>query len=122
MIVKIKGRDRVALVTDSLSVAGTDTKSGNLCGTDFIVEDGVARLPDRSAFVGSVATADTLVRTLTELCGISLVDAVYMLTAVPAKILGVNKGEIAVGKDADLTVFDGHINVSDVFVMGKKVI
>ena len=122
MIVKIKGRDRVALVTDSLSVAGTDTKSGNLCGTDFIVEDGVARLPDRSAFVGSVATADTLIRTLTELCGISLVDAVYMLTAVPAKILGVNKGEIAVGKDADLTVFDERISVSDVFVSGKKII
>ena len=122
MIVKIKGRDKVALVTDSLSVAGTDIKSGNLCGTDFIVEDGVARLPDRSAFVGSVATADTLIRTLTNLCGISLVDAVYMLTATPAKILGVNKGEISVGKDADLTVFDERISVSDVFVMGKKII
>ncbi|MBQ8302630.1 MAG: N-acetylglucosamine-6-phosphate deacetylase [Clostridia bacterium] len=122
MIVKIKGRDRVALVTDSLSVAGTAVTSGNLCGTDFIVEDGVARLPDRSAFVGSVATADTLVRTLTLSCDISLVDAVYMLTSTPAKILGLNKGEIAVGKDADFAVFDADISVSAVFVMGKKIV
>ena len=33
-------------------------------GQKCIVEDGVAKLPDRSAFAGSVATMDRLVRTL----------------------------------------------------------
>ena len=122
MIIKIKGKEKVALITDSLSVAGSSQTSGNSCGTDFIVEDGVAKLPDRSAFAGSVATADVLVRTLIRDCGFDICDSVYMLSAVPAKIMGVNKGEISAGKDADLIVFDPEVRVSDAFVGGKKVI
>lgn len=121
MIIKIKGTDKVILTTDSLSVAGSDIKVGNLAGTDFIIEDGVARMLDRSAFVGSVATSDVLIRTLTSDCGFGICESVKMLTENPAKLLGLNKGKIAVGKDADLIVFDSDINVSDVFVMGKKI-
>jgi N-acetylglucosamine-6-phosphate deacetylase len=44
-----------------------------------------------------------------------------MLTEVPARILGLNKGAISAGLDADIIVFDTDINVSDVFVLGKKV-
>ncbi|MBO6263377.1 MAG: amidohydrolase family protein [Clostridia bacterium] len=45
-----------------------------------------------------------------------------MLTKVPSEILKTGSGEIAVGKNADLCVFDDDINVSAVFVGGKKVI
>ena len=44
-----------------------------------------------------------------------------MLTENPAKLLGINKGKIEIGKDADIIVFESDINVSDVFVMGKKI-
>ena len=47
-------------------------------GLDVIVEGGVAKLPDRSAFAGSVATADRLVRTMVA-AGIPLVDVVRMM-------------------------------------------
>lgn len=43
-----------------------------------------------------------------------------MMTAVPSKIAGLNKGELRVGFDADVIAFDDDINVSDVFIMGKK--
>ena len=85
-----------------------------------IIEDEVAKLPDKSSFAGSVATANMLIKTMVE-CGYSIPTAVKCYTKVPAQILGLNKGEIKEGKDADIIVFDQDINVSDVFVNGEKV-
>ena len=121
MIVKIKGTDKVALITDSLEIAGTDITEGVMSGTEFIVEDGVCKLKDRSAFAGSVATADRLIQTLVRECGFEIPVAVKMLTEVPAKILNVNKGVLAKGKDADIVVFDENIKIDDVFVGGNKI-
>ena len=121
MIIKIKGADKVALITDSLEIAGTDVKEGVMSGTEFIVEDGVCKLKDRSAFAGSVATADRLVKTLVFDCGFDVATAVKMLTQTPAEILKVNKGVLAEGKDADVVVFDDEICVKAVFVAGEQV-
>jgi N-acetylglucosamine-6-phosphate deacetylase len=119
MIVKIKGTDKVALITDSLEIAGTDVTEGVMSGTEFIVEDGVCKLKDRSAFAGSVATADCLIRTLVNECGFAVPTAVKMLTEIPAKILNVSKGKLEKGYDADIVVFDEKIHITDVFVDGK---
>lgn len=121
MIVKIKGKDKVALITDSLEIAGTDVKSGEMSGTKFIVEDGVCKLCDRSAFAGSVATSDRLIRVMVNDCGYSVCDAVKMLTEVPAKIMRLKKGKLKKGYDADLVVLDDELQVADVFVGGKKI-
>ena len=122
LIYKIKGADRIALVTDSLALAGTDRTHGFMQDTEFIIEDGVCKLMDRSAFAGSIATADRLVRVAVKEAGISLPDAVRMMTLTPARIMGLtNKGRIAVGMDADLVVFDGDIQVKSVFAKGNTV-
>jgi N-acetylglucosamine-6-phosphate deacetylase len=92
-----------------------------MSGTEFIVEDGVCKLKDRSAFAGSVATADRLVKTLVFDCGFDVATAVKMLTQTPAEILKVNKGVLAEGKDADVVVFDDEICVKAVFVAGEQV-
>ena len=52
-------------------------------GQKVIIEDGVAKMPDRSAFAGSVATTDRLVRTMVQLAGIPLTDAIRMMTLTP---------------------------------------
>ena len=120
LILKIKGDDKVAVVTDSLALAGTDIKEGVMSGTPFIIEDGVCKLQDRSAFAGSIATADRLVRVLTQECGVSVVSAVKMITQVPAEIMGLNgKGSLEKGFDADIVVFDKDINVQAVFIGGN---
>ncbi len=121
MILKIKGKDKVALITDSLHLAGTDIKEGVMAGTPFIIEEGVCRLADRSAFAGSIATQDRLVRVLTREVGESVVDSVKMLTEVPARILGLNKGKLECGYDADIIAFDDDICVSFVVVGGERV-
>ncbi len=120
LILKIKGTDKVILTTDSLEIAGTDIKEGVMSGVEYIVEEGVCRLKDRSAFAGSVATANRLIKVITKEAGASIVDGVKMLTYNPARIFNLNKGEIKEGKDADIIVFDDDITIDSVFVNGKK--
>lgn len=121
LIYKIKGRDSIALVTDALSVCGMDTKSGSLNGIPYIVEDGVCKLCDRSAFAGSIATSDRLVRTCVKDAGISVTDSVYMASTVPARLFSLNKGMLCNGYDADIVIFNDDIHISGVFIKGEKV-
>ena len=122
MIYRIKGADRIALVTDSLALTGTDQTHGWMQGTEFVIEDGVCKLMDRSAFAGSIATADRVVRVAVRDAEIPVVDAVKMMTETPAKIMGLqNKGRIAAGRDADFVVFDENIAVREVFVGGNRI-
>ena len=122
MIVKIKGTDNTLLCTDSLAIAGTDIKEGVMSGTDFIVEDGVCKLKDRSAFAGSVATADRLVRVMVRECGFDMVSAVKMITETPARISKIKAGRFEKGYRADIVVFDDDIRIGTVFVGGKAVL
>ena len=121
LIYKIKGRDKIVLVTDSLSLAGTDVARGRMQDTEFIIEDGVCKLLDRSAFAGSIATADRLIRVVTEEANIPLTDAIKMITENPALLLGLNKGRLETGRDADIVIFDEKIEIKKTFVMGKEV-
>ncbi len=127
LIYKIKGPSKIALITDSLRGAGMpegESISGSLKnGQKVIIEDGVAKLLDRSAFAGSVATTDRLVRTVVKQAGIPLIDAVKMMTITPAEIIGVNKekGSLAIGKDADILIFDDDIHIKMTVIMGNPV-
>lgn len=127
LILKLKGPERICLVTDAVGPAGLENVQGELysktCGTSVVIEDGVAKLPDRSAFAGSIATADRLVRNMICVAGASVTDAVKMASTTPARLLGIDsrKGSIAAGKDADIVLFDDDIRVSAVLVDGKLV-
>ncbi len=52
--------------------------------------------------------------------GLTVPQAVKVKAEVPAKILGVKKGEIRIDYDADVIVFDDKIAVLDIFVGSKK--
>jgi len=86
-----------------------------------IVEDGVAKLPDRSAFAGSVATTDLLVRNMVQLAGVPLLQAVQMITSTPAQICGIShrKGTLTEGKDADVVIFDDQILIQTTIINGR---
>jgi len=118
LVYKIKGAERTALITDAIRAAAMPPGEyvlGNInTGMKIISEDGVAKLPDRSSFAGSIATADRLVRTMIHTAGISLEDAITMISATPARIIGVSekKGALSAGKDADIVLFDQDINIS----------
>ncbi len=120
------GPARTALVTDSMRGAGMPDGESVLGsrenGIPVILEEGVAKLPDRSAFAGSTATADRLVRVMTGPGGASLPEAVRMLTATPAAIMGLtDRGTLTPGLRADLVVLDDQLNVLRTVINGKTV-
>ena len=126
LVYQSMGTRRVALVTDALRGAGMpegesiigSLKEGRRC----IVEDGVAKLPDRSAFAGSVATTDRLVRNMVQLAGAPLQDAVKMMSLTPARILGFqDRGMLAVGYRADIVCLDAGLHAVKTFVGGEVV-
>jgi N-acetylglucosamine-6-phosphate deacetylase len=125
LVYKIKGADRIALITDAMRATAMPEGESILGdienGLKVIVEDGVAKLPDRSAFAGSVATSDRLVRTMISTTDVSLMDAIKMITQTPARILNIvdKKGSIEPGKDADIVIFDEHINIETTIIKGR---
>ncbi len=127
LIYKVKGPDKMILITDAMRAAGTTDERSILGsyddGIEVIIEDGVAKLQDRTAFAGSVATTDRLVRTMLKLGHLSLEEIVRMISLNPARVMKVDsyKGSIEEGKDADLVVFDDNVQVSLTMVEGRVV-
>jgi len=122
---KIKGSDHICLITDSMRAAGMPEGEyilGSLqSGQRVIVKDEVAWLPSKDAFAGSVATSNRLVKTMAEIAGVPLIEAIKMMTATPARVMNVfdRKGSLSPGKDADIVVFDQDINIKLVIVKGE---
>ncbi len=125
LIYKSKGAGRIALITDSMRAAGMPEGTSILgslkAGQTVLIEDGVAKMPDRKAFAGSVATADRLVRTMVQLAGVNLPEAIQMMTATPAKICGIfsQKGSLTIGKQADMVIFDQDIHITKTIIKGN---
>lgn len=123
---KFKKKGTVALITDAMRAAGEDVTQSFLGSAEdplpVIVEDGVAKMEDRTAFAGSVATADRLVRNMCR-AGVPLHEAVSMMTVYPVRMMGLSlkKGELKAGFDADICVFDKDIHIKAVLCGGKPI-
>ncbi|MBU3853720.1 MAG: N-acetylglucosamine-6-phosphate deacetylase [Candidatus Paraprevotella stercoravium] len=119
MVYKIKGVERMALITDALACAASD--SDKAFDPRVIIEDGVCKLSDRSALAGSIATTDRLIRTMVEQVEVPLEDAIRMVSETPSKIMNVydRKGSLAKGKDADILILDESLNIRCIWQMGK---
>ena len=125
-VYKFKGPEKTALITDSMRGAGMPDGPSMLGhwrdGLETIIEDGVAKLPDRTSFAGSVATFDRLVRNMLNMAQVPLNEVITMACRTPAKIMGfTDRGEIAPGLRADIILFDEDIRVSHVMVGGRTV-
>lgn len=125
LTLKIKGKEKLSVITDAMRIAGTDMQSGKLGslknGSEVIVDSGVAKLADKVSFAGSIATMDRCLRVLCNDFGLDMPLASTMLSLTPAKRMGADekKGSITVGKDADLVLVDKKLNVITVMAGGK---
>lgn len=126
LVHKLKGVNRLALITDAMRAAGTDAAESYLGEISpenrVIIEDGVAKLPDRSYFAGSIATGDALFRNAVFNCNLPIIDVSKMMSLTPAAIIGVEnrKGSIEAQKDADLVIMDKGLHITQ--VMGKNTV
>ena len=119
-IYKCKGADKICLITDAIRASGmpngAETKIGSLKqGLPVIVEDDVAKMPDRQGFAGSTATCDRLYRTMAQAIGKDMVALSKMASLTPAHAMGwTDVGEIAVGKRADLLILNEDLQIEKI--------
>ena len=124
---KIKGPERLALVTDcsrALDMPDGPYVIGPLDGGEPIRKaDGVGLLPSGTALASSVVGLDHCVRTFHRLTGVPLEVVVRMASLTPARIAGWDHeiGSIAPGKRADLVVLDRELNVRQVYRDGRLI-
>ncbi len=123
LLVKIKGVDKVCFVTDAMPAVGLPDGIHKIGDVEAVVENGIARLKDNTAYAGSVTTMNICVRNGINQVGLSMVDAVRMSSLTPAKIIGVDnkKGSLEKGKDADITIFDNNINIKNTIAKGEVI-
>jgi N-acetylglucosamine-6-phosphate deacetylase len=127
LALKIKGPDRLALVTDcnrALDMPDGEYLFGPADGGEpFIRRNQVGVMPDGLALASSVCGMDHMVRTFAKLTGRPLWEVIRLATLTPATIAGFDHeiGSIAVGKRADLLILDRELNVEQVFVDGVAI-
>ncbi|MEO6012714.1 MAG: N-acetylglucosamine-6-phosphate deacetylase [Devosia sp.] len=112
---------RIFLVTDAMSLTGTDATSFELTGRTVYRRDGALRLGD-----GTLAGADlTMIDAVTYIhrtLGVALEEALRMASLYPAQALGVanERGTIARGLRADLVHLDDGLKVQQTIIGGVR--
>lgn len=114
LLLKVKGYDKILLVTDAIRAAGQPDGTYEFGGQKVIVREGRAYLAHASqTLAGSTLTMDRAVRTMVHRAGATLEQAAQMASLNAARILAwkYRRGILAVGKDADLVVLDNDLKV-----------
>lgn len=121
ILAKTKGKDRLIIVTDSLSLKGK--KPGKYLFNEeniTIGKDGICRL-DSGTLCGSVRKLNQNLAYAIKEEGIDYVTAINAVTINPMKLFNINnKGLIRKGYKADIAIFDENYEVKEVFIDGKK--
>jgi N-acetylglucosamine-6-phosphate deacetylase len=118
VLLQAKGVNCVILVSDGISATGMPDGQYSLGKFDVNVVDGVARNAEGN-LAGSTLTLDRALRNIVRM-GWSLSDTVRMLTANPAKLLGLEfkKGALRTGADADIVLLNEALEVTNVWARG----
>ena len=109
MYVKAMGEDRVILISDSMRATGLSDGEYEFGGQKIIVKDGTA-LTEDGHLAGSTSTLFECVKTAIGM-GIKEHSAVKMASENPARLMGLNKGKIEVGYDAEFILVDDNFNL-----------
>ena len=118
---KIKGADKMILITDSMKAKGLKPGKYDLGGQGVVVDESSARLED-GTLAGSVLKMDQAFRNYINFTNCSLLDATRAAATNVAHNLGLKEiGDIKVGYFADLLVLDRELNVKCVIIDGEVV-
>ena len=121
ILLQAKGTGSVILISDGLSATGMPDGRYMLGKFEVTVSGGVCRNSE-GKLAGSTLTLDRALRNVVAL-GIPFPDGVRMLTANPAKLLGIEfkKGALRTGADADIILLDENLQVTNVWTRGLPV-
>ena len=118
---KIIGPERFVLITDALKIKNSNIYEFKLFGLDCVRKDGAAYLTS-GPLAGSLLTMDQALRNMHEITGANLYDLAKISSKNAAKSLKfLDRGEIAIGKKADIVLLDKDLFVKATYKEGKKV-
>lgn len=122
ILINIKGKDKVVLITDSMRAGCMKDGVSELGGQKVIVKNNSARLED-GTLAGSILTLNQAVKNIMENTNLKIYEAVLMVSLNAAKEINIDrkKGSIEIGKDADITIFDADFCVKRTIAYGKTV-
>ena len=116
-----RGPGRIFLITDAMSITGTDWTEFTLTGRTVYRKEGVLRLAS-----GSLAGADLVmpdaVRYVHEKLGLPLEEALRMASLYPAEAAGLGEthGRLESGYRADFAVLDDRLAATGSFIGGTR--
>ena len=122
ILYRMKGKDKITLITDSMEAKGLPDGMYQLGGQPVVVKNGTARL-ENGVLAGSILHLNEGVRNVKNVLGISLEEAIDMATINPARNLKMENeiGSIKVGKKADFAIIDKDVNVYKTIRDGRLV-
>ncbi len=112
---RIFGRERMVLISDSVRATGLSDGNYLFGGQAMLVRGGIART-EEGALAGSTSTLYDCVRAAVSF-GIPEADAYYMASKTPAMLMGLPKGELSFGYDAEMILVkeDGTLAATYIF-------
>jgi len=121
VVYKVKTKDRILLITDSVRAKGLRDGTYNLGGLDITKSEGAVRTTT-GALAGSILSLNDAVKNMMDYTGCTLHEIVSMTSYNQAKLLQVDNtlGTIAPGYDADIVILDKNLNILYTFCKGQQ--
>ncbi len=114
---KLKG-DKLILITDAMRAGCMKCGSYDLGGRKVEVSEGKALLED-GTLAGSVLKMNEALLNMSKHTDMHLIELVNAVTSIPAKRLDIKKGELKIGYDADIVVFDENFSIISTIINGE---
>ncbi|MEA2048366.1 MAG: N-acetylglucosamine-6-phosphate deacetylase [Campylobacterota bacterium] len=111
-------REKLILITDAMRAGCMKCGDYDLGGRSVQVSEGKALLED-GTLAGSVLKMNEALFNMTQHTSMGLVDVVNAVTTLPAEMLGVKKGALKEGYDADIIFFDKNFSIVLTIIKGK---
>jgi N-acetylglucosamine-6-phosphate deacetylase len=111
-------KEELLLITDAMRAGCMKSGIYDLGGHTVTVEGNKASLAD-GTLAGSVLKLNDALKNMTTATSMTRIEAVNAVTKLPAQKLGLKKGELKVGYDADIVIFDEYFSIITTIIAGK---
>ncbi len=117
LVQKIK-KEKLILITDAMRAGCMKCGIYDLGGQRVEVSEGKAVLED-GTLAGSVLKMNEALSNMKEHTSMDLVEIINSVTKSPARKMGIPKGELREGYDADIVIFDENFSIISTIVNGE---
>jgi len=123
VLMNVKGRDHIALITDCMSAGGMKDGDYLLGEYPVVVKDGTARLKEGGALAGSILKLKDAVKNVVNWEIADVFEAIQMASLIPAKSVGIDNvcGKLKIGYDADFIILNEYLDLKATYINGKRV-